>query len=440
MDLQKSYLFTNRFSFTAWRVFAFGYFWLFCCLVNGQDAPVPPTEVAAIKEPTAVPVRLDPSPSEFNEWIEQLGSNEYRMREQATERLSRCESRYIEELRRVASEHADVEIRSRCEAIADSIYEVDVSDRTRAFLLNSVADNDFGFKGWKRFSEILGDNRLTKRLFVDFAKRYPSMAESEMNDVTRISTFLSKISLDISKNLRQMRGIEIVDTVALQLCAIQMNGNVPAEIEQFTGILARSSPYSSVLSQSPYKKGLRRLTAEWSKVSLRVRELSMQLALDKDIAESLPVAIATLEKVDISPIAFELAVAMVARYGSKEHLPLLAKWCNDERIHSQQQEQRLVQVPAAKNKIRSEDSLPAVPLFPSYQLENVEVRYQDIAIASYIFIAHRELLGDYYPRVRFHPLRVFMISSLGYNEDETKERGRVVDAWKAMHDEYLQAK
>jgi hypothetical protein len=442
MDIRKSSIYTRRYRFAAWGMFALGYFGLGGGLVNGQVPPPSPAESTASTQTDQVPVRLAPTTQEFNEWVEQLGSSEYRVREQATDRLSRCESRYIEDLRKVASEQVDIEIRHRCVAIADSIYEVDVSDRARAFLMNAEPTDelDFGFKGWKRFSELLGDNRLMKRLFVDFAKRYPSMAESEMDDAARVTAFLTKISLDTSKRLRQTRMVEVVDTLALQLCAIQLEGDVPAEIEQFTGILARSGPYSIALSQSPFKKGLRRLTAEWSKVSLRETEIAMQLALDKDIPEILPVAITILGNEDIHPDAFELAIAMVTRFGNKDHLPLLAKWCNDERIHSQPQEQRLVQFQSAKKENQSEDATPEPPFYPMYKMEKVEVRYQDVAIASYLYIAKRDVLSEYYPRVRYHPLRALIISSLGYSESETKDRGRVVEAWKAMHDEFLQAK
>ncbi len=398
-----------------------------------------PQTPASSPEPNEValqPARLAPSPTDFENWIAQLGSSEYRIREQAIEKLSQCESRFIGELRRLAKEHADLEIRRRCDSIADAIYELDVSERARDFLQNSDADNDCGFKGWKRFSEIVGDSRLMKRLFVDFAKKYPSFAESEMNDPKQAAAFLTKIGIEVSYAFRQTRQVELIDTVALQLCAVLLEGQVEAEIEGLTAILARSSPYSSALSQSPFKKGLRRLTGQWSKVSLRVTEHAMQLALEKEIKESLPVAVRTLQSPEIGPLAFELASAMFARYGTKDDLPLIAKWCQDERLHSRQEEQRLI--PLQNREPKVEGDAPAPPLFPMYTFAKVEVRYQDIAIATYVMIADRDAVTEYFPRIRFHPFRAFMTSSLGYTEDESKNRERVFEAWKALHAKYVQ--
>jgi hypothetical protein len=437
MTLQKCCFFARRFSFPIWTGVVLCSLGSNCLDGMGQEQPNLVSS-AETKEVDSLPARLAPSPAEFAEWIEQLSSDEYRIREQAIDKLSRCESRYIGELRRLANEHADLEIRRRCDSVADAIYEVDVSDRARDFLQNSGPNNDGGFKGWKRFSEIVGDSRLMKRLFVDFAKKYPLFADSEMNDPKQVTPFLSRLSREIGYAFRQTRQVDLVDTVALQLCAVLLDGNVQAEIEGLTAILARSSPYSSALSQSPYKKGLRRLTGQWSNVSLRVPEHAMQLALEKEIKESLPVAVRSLQTPDIGPVTFELACAMFARYGTKEDLPLIAKWCQDERLHSHQEDQRLI--PMKNREQKADDETPAPPAFPMYTFSRVEVRYQDIAIATYLMIADRDAIEDYLPRIRFHPFRGFMISSLGYSEEETKDRESLVEAWKTLYAKSFQEK
>ncbi len=156
MDWRKPYSLPKRNKSPA-RLFSVGVF-LFAILaviqVDAADSDL--SKGSDSSSVTELPARLTPTEVELNAWIELLGSSEFRLREQAAEKLSRCDARYIEPLREAARKSADVEIRSRCFLIADAIYDADIGERSRAFLRSADHSLDFGFEAWKPFAEIAG--------------------------------------------------------------------------------------------------------------------------------------------------------------------------------------------------------------------------------------------------------------------------------------------
>ncbi len=250
-------------------------------------------------------------------------------------------------------------------------------------------------------------NRLTKRIFTEFARAYPELADHDLSDKDRFKDSYNSTARNI--DMRRRRGlITVVDSVALQFGAIIIGQDIPANLEKLTCDMARSAPYSTVVSQPPFNRSLSQLTARWALTTLRDADNVLQLALEKNIAGIVPKARQVLQRtrIDVTADEFEMAVACVVRFGNADDLPLLASWCDDDRIHSKT-EMRRPQFMALGNRPGGLDGVPLPPFFDSLVGKEVEIRYQDIAIAGWLKLAEHDDIFEFFPYYQNHYLRVF---------------------------------
>jgi hypothetical protein len=371
--------------------------------------------------------RPKPNESELRTLIESLGSEEYQIREAAAEKLSRCDASILKKLRDAGSASTDPEIRARCLSIAQAIFEIDIENRTRAFLFSTDSNDDYGFKTWRSFSAIVGNDRLMKRIFVDFVKAFPDLCEIDLSDKLQLNSVYTSVATTIGKR-RRIGLINEFDSIALQFCAIEL-GSVPADFERLTIELARSAPFSTLLSTGVYSRGLSLLVARWAESTIHHSDAVLQLILEKSIASAVPMARKVLmkQKELMEPVEFEMAVACLIRFGSQEDLKLLQRWTDDERVHSRNQTSRMRLAPVAKFNGTVPDGYPDQVF--SGALVEVQVRYQDIAIAGWLMLSKQENIREFFPYLQEHYFRAFIVESLGFTDDEKEGHSDMIERW-----------
>ena len=394
-----------------------------------QEASSPSEEGQA---PEARAERWQPSAEQLQQWVAQLGVAEFRLREEAARQLSRCDARAIEPLRTAAKNSNDPEVRGRCEAIAAAIYELDVGERLRNFLASSDPNADGGFRGWPVFAEMLGGGRAMKRLFTEFARAYPSLADSTFDDQALLLQYSQDIARDAYMKLRSGKEIVLAQPVALLLCATRLREQPPREVDSSLMFLLRTAPYTSWVSQSPYRNGLRKLCGAWltSKANQVDQLQLMQLSLEQELPEILDMAKEVLRTSPSQPVPFELAMACLVRFGKAEDLALLDRWCRDDSVIVTFEDTRMVLQPPAN------DSRNPLPNFPMQVALRYELRFQDVAIAAWMKLGGFESdLAKYFPTLRTHPLRVFQIQTLAFREDDAEGRVTAIAAWERLREE-----
>jgi hypothetical protein len=394
-----------------------------------QEPSLPTTEG---QPQAALTERWQPSAEQLQQWVKQLGVSEFRLREEAARQLSRCDARAIEPLRTAAKNSNDPEVRGRCEAIAATIYELDVGERLRNFLASSDPSADGGFRGWPVFAEMLGGGRAMKRLFTEVARAYPSLADSTFDDQALLLEYSQDIARDAYLKLRSGKEIALAQPVALLLCATRLEEQPPREVDSSLMFLLRTAPYTSWVSQSPYRNGLRKLCGAWltSKANQVDQLQLMQLALEQELPEILGLAREVLRTSPSQPVPFELAMACLVRFGSAEDRAWLDRWCRDDSVIVTFEDTRMVLQPPRS------DSRDPLPNFPVQIAQRYELRFQDVAIAAWMKLGGFESdLAKYFPTLRTHPLRVFQIQTLAFREDDTEGRANAIAAWERLREE-----
>src|SRR5262245_2674901 len=101
--------------------------------------------------------------------IAELGSEEYTVRESASDELTRIGLPAFSALE-AAARHADREVRYRSQRVLGIIRRHDIERRLEAFLSNKDESDDYPLPGWNRFSKAYGDGPDQRKLFVEMTR------------------------------------------------------------------------------------------------------------------------------------------------------------------------------------------------------------------------------------------------------------------------------
>jgi len=381
---------------------------------------------------SSVPALYHATPDELELWIDQLGSPQFRIRENATLRLSGCDSSALEALRKKGNESTDEEVKSRCFAIAQAIYELDIGKRKNEFVKSADTQKTFGFEGWVPFSKIVGETRASKRLFSELIDVYPWLAQKSFDDSAELAPLLRNISEEVFVKFRTGMNLELGDSVAILYCSIRLKGEVPPEMLRTTLLLLRQIPFTNEIRREPLRSALRKLVGQWMLVARDELSFVLRVAVENDIPESIHAARKVLEDSECEPLLFYVAIAALTRYGKEEDLVLLAKWREKTRLMLPPFELEIrtpVPIPEANEDLPDVDQGPRY--LPASERRTFELRYQDLALAASMKLAGREDIRLFFPRVRMHPYFVFSMESLAFPQGETEGRQKVLELFKS---------
>ncbi len=371
------------------------------------------------------------TPAELQLWIEQLGSPQFGVRERAVQQLARCDASAVEPLRKASEASTDQEVKSRCLAIADAIYDLDVGKRTSAFLKDPDLTKDYGFEGWIPFSEIAGSGRLSKRLFAELIKTNPDLAESSEDNGTNQASSAQREAAEILNKFRTGRNIELGDSISLLYRCIQSEGNVPANVEQITLLLLRTAPLTLEISHPPLRSLLQKLIGRWMQVTKSESSATLIIAIDNDIPESIDIARRVFSNPNCEPNLYRAAIAALMRFGNKDDIVLLESWRSEQRFLQEEirvAEANPIPVPNSKNNQPQLEFGPQLMFRQPTEYRIYELRYQDLALAASAHLAKREDIRELFPRLQTHPNYVFQQESLAFPQDDQAGRQRVIDA------------
>lgn len=404
--------------------------------VDGQaaDKPIPsPDSSAASISTDESPLLHSATSEELKLWIAQLGSTEFSVRERAVRQLSRCDATAVQPLRKAAEESSDLEVKSRCLAIADAIYDLDIGKRTSDFLKDPDPLKTHGFEGWLAFSEIVGKNRLSKRLFAELIESHPEHAVSKQESSAELATSLQREASEIFNKFRTAQNIELGDTVSLLYRSIEIKGEVPKSVEQITVLLLRSAPLTIEISRPPMRMILQKLIGSWIKITKSDPSAVLMIAIDNDISEGIDIARQALANPNCEPSLFVAATSALMRFGNSEDLALLEPWRTEQKL-IQKEIPVQVRSPMAIPNSDPNDGQPNLEfgprlmIRPPVEMRMYELRYQDLALAASAQLMDREDIRDLFPRLQTHPTYVFRPDSVAFPQADDEARQRVIDA------------
>ena len=370
---------------------------------------------------------------ELRLWIEQLGSPHFSVREQAVHRLSRCDATAIQTLRKASDESTDLEVKSRCAAIANAIYELDIGKRTNEFLKDPDPEKTYGFEGWIPFSELAGKSRLSKRLFAMLIESHPDQASSDEETVTERAAHAQQDALGILNKFRSGQAIELGDSISLLYRSIRNDGDVPASVDQITTLLLRSTPFTGEISRPPMRTTLQKIVGSWMKTTKSDPTSVLMIAIDNDIPESIEFARRAVSNRDCDPSLFLIATSALMRFGSQDDLAILDPWRAEKKLLQKSIPVQIkgpmpIPSPNPNEKPPALEMGPSLMVRPPVEIQLYELRYQDLALAASAHLAKREDMRELFPRIQPHPTYVYRPDSLAFPEGDDEARQKLIEA------------
>ena len=162
----------------------------------GQEPQAPQAESTPSSEP-AEESTLQLSDAEIADLVAKLGSQQFNEREAATRQLQKVGQAALPQLRE-ATQSKDREIRIRAEQLVKAMEEKIRKSVTLKFLRETDPSLDYGMKGWKFASGILGTTRKSRELYLQIYQADPKLValldESPDTAPTEVLNFAGRMS------------------------------------------------------------------------------------------------------------------------------------------------------------------------------------------------------------------------------------------------------
>ncbi len=271
--------------------------------------------------------------------VRQLGHSEYLRREEATARLSSLGLQVRGDL--IAGLRAgDPEVRRRSRRILVRLLDADYRRRIATMLADQTG-GEHDLPGWAWYRQAVGNHEQARKLFAAMlvaesglfvsAQQGPEYAEEAFT--LRLAQ-LHRQQAFPNPQLRRQPSVESV--AALLLVAGNPRWQLPSQLVDHPQLInfIRGGEFVAALNRGVSSVPTRRLVGHWMLVSgsPNVVQQKLRMALQYEIHEGLPLALAMLQKAESQPPNLAaMAAETVARLGGKRYVAAFIPLLEDER-------------------------------------------------------------------------------------------------------------
>jgi len=361
----------------------------------GSNDNIGTGETGSDKAPTTQ-TDLDELRTKIESWIDQLGSNEFAIREQATASLREAGKPTLPALNRIASEHPDPEVRTRAGDITQGITGGETAGQLDAFLLGKNVPID----GWNIAQKILGDGVRIRELYVDLLMRHGDVAVSlDATTKQRYAAFRSTV-VGIQRGMFvEGRLPTEADLIALMLLANDHEMTINRVEEEAVFSVLRRDATNKLLTDAQWSGPFRALLGGWvSRENIINQQEMLWFSLTWDLAETRELATTFLKKTT-DPVTIAMSLQAIARFGDQEDIDLITKYLDDERPASEQR-------------------------YSAGALIQAQVR--DAAAAAIVVLSDRALAEFDMNARAVHPKYGIIIQELGFPTDDPEPRKQAI--------------
>ncbi len=299
----------------------------FFCLISILQSSLPAQAPLESPFPQPAPVETD-APAEADEQpekispetvlkittsIEGLGSKEFAVRERAATQLMEIGAPTLPELRRIAKESADPEVRLRADQIIKQLTQGDMQAKIKDFLAGEEVD----FDGWRVAQAILGDSDGVRELFVELMTAYPEVTSSlEGTPRDRAMAMDAVVTRVQNAMFVERRFPTRDDAFALLLPAVDPNVPLNAAFENVLLSVLQKDAASRLRRDSQLSGPFIALLSRWiTRSTLASRDDVLLFGMSWDVPATLLLARQTLvEANQTETLAF--ALQAIARFGT----------------------------------------------------------------------------------------------------------------------------
>jgi hypothetical protein len=350
---------------------------------------------------TAVVARAgEPSPlRRAAELVEELGHEEFAIREQASAKLIELGVKAVAALEK-GKRSPSREIRYRSKRIHRLITAVDFQRRLERFKNDTDPQRDYDLPGWQRFREAAGSDSGARSLFALMHEEEPALMAATRRDDGGFRVLTGRCE-ELQRRL-QFGGDELsLGTVAaLLFLATDDRFDVTPMVRNAVYISCDASTFQGAIESGPKRQPLAKLAGAWiRRDNLQPVAYAVSLGLQHDIKECLPKARAALRQ-PTTPSDQIYGCLGVAKFGDQSDLALLESYLEDVNICGQAQVDGQV----------------------------VVTQIRDLALASLVHLADKDF-GDYgFDRLQRRRRMLFDLPSLGFRDDDRRQQA--IAAWR----------
>jgi len=363
-------------------------------------------------------------------WIDDLASDSFQTRQEASDRLAAFGEQVLEPMRARLKETQDVEQRARLQALVRRVEDQVLGDRMDAFIRDPDPDQDHGLKAWPSFRALMGSNRLAKQILVEIYRQQPKLADATLEGQESLEREVKVAAERMRQTWLSGENVELGDGLAMLFAGAVTQQPLGPEIESLTMRCVQTVPLAAKIDQRQWTKPMKNLLAAWvDRLSRQSAGNGMMLVLTRNIQAGEEAARRILSDKVNDPYDFRIACMILAKYGTVEDLSILDKWLDDTTLY-----QEYVTLKAPFDP-RAEPN-PQLPPGGNVPIERVECRceYRDIALAASLVIA-KVPLRDFHPMLAPDSRWVIQEDSMGFPIANPQLRQETIDRWKVYRKE-----
>jgi hypothetical protein len=390
--------------------------WLALVPLPTKGEPPIPVNPPKVESPSTLDA------SRLDRLVAELSSPVFLVREKATAQIDLLGDEHLPSLAQALETTTDLEVKTRLHGIVAKKKNVQRQQQLRTFLLEADPTKTLGFHGWVSFQRACGvSDRRAKFTFVEMLEEYPELVYTEIPSKEEAFQNAKRIERRISEILTMPnRGnLAEADAIALIYVAVLSDDLIDKGIEglanqvfsrhPFTSIATakrtRTSPMFFVEDTSKSKHYARMsstingLFSKWVARSQNdLVNLTLCFNMQNDAAATIARRVLSTPQPQKDMSVFELSMQAIARFGTKQDLPLIESFLNDKTIVMRYQR---FTIPDGTNQ----------------NLTNFQVQARDLALAT-SSILNGEYPFDLFEGFRAHSLRGYVTETLGSPEKD----------------------
>ena len=258
--------------------------------------------------------------------IADLGSEEYTVRESATEELARIGLPAFAALE-AAANHADREVRYRSQRVLGIIRRHDNERRLEAFLSGKQDTADYSLPGWNRFRKTYGDGGEQRTLFVEMQRADAELMRALEENPRRAAELLTTRAI-VAQQAMQARSqpLSLAQVIVSLFVAAEPDVTVPTQA--LSGLFSQCfQPAIREAMDGPRQREIPRKML--GTIISRSEDLAAFQAMSVAAQFKLPEGIAPATKIlkghngNLTAPQAQHALITIAKLGDASHLPLV---------------------------------------------------------------------------------------------------------------------
>jgi hypothetical protein len=325
--------------------------------------------------------------------VHQLGDEQFSVRERATTRLIEIGLPARKALQE-GREHADREIRYRCERILSIVEELDFQRRLASFSAGRSDGHDL--PGWDRYRERFGDDNEVRALFVEMQEAESELLQAIEDGARGLPRAVYTRCFVLQQTERSGGRSTSLGSIAALLFAV---GEATVKLDMQTSsalyTLCGKPAMSEAMTDRSKGKILRKMLGQWIERSEGwAAYQTLFLAMQYDLKEGLVPAEKLLKNPGEQPYARQQAILTVTKLGDDSYVELLESLLED----------------AAR--------------CTAHRVNNVtyETQIRDVALVAILILKKQDPKSFGFDRIQLNPTTSFSTSTVGFANDDTRKK------------------